>query len=85
MRCTAWWRKAAQWSAPTSRSSRRQRPRDIASVVELLEDRLVLSAFVPQPNFNLTDVNTTSTSFESKVSPRDYVSQTSVWYFSHST
>ena len=38
-----------------------------------------------QPDFHLTDVNTTSTSFDTAVSPRDYLEEVSAWYFGHST
>ena len=38
-----------------------------------------------QPDFHLTDVNTTSTSSATFVSPRDYLEEVSAWYFGHAT
>jgi hypothetical protein len=39
----------------------------------------------PQPDFQLTDINPASARFGETVSPRDYQSQVSAWYFGHST
>ncbi|MBP88378.1 MAG: hypothetical protein CMJ64_16960 [Planctomycetaceae bacterium] len=39
----------------------------------------------PQPAFQLEDVNPDSPRFGESVSPRDYLSQVSAWYFGHST
>jgi len=39
----------------------------------------------PRPAFQLEDVNPDSTRFGETVSPRDYLSQVSAWYFGHST
>jgi len=36
-------------------------------------------------DFTLLDVNTTSASFDSPVSPRDFIGRISVWYFGHAT
>jgi hypothetical protein len=36
-------------------------------------------------NFSLPDVNPNSASFQSQVSPRDYLQQVSGWYFGHAT
>ena len=36
-------------------------------------------------DFQLVDVNPTSTTYNNPVSPRDYLQQTSVYYFFHST
>ena len=54
---------------------------------ELLEERLMLSGVGAnaQPDFHLTDFNTTSTSSDTFVSPRDYLEEGSAWYFGHST
>jgi hypothetical protein len=37
------------------------------------------------PDFTLTDVNLTSSSYDQPVSPRDYLGQVSGWYFGHAT
>ena len=37
------------------------------------------------PDFSIPDVNPNSATFDSTVSPRDYLSQVSAWYFGHST
>ena len=37
------------------------------------------------PDFSLTDVNANSARYQEAVSPRDYLGQTSAWYFGHST
>ena len=37
------------------------------------------------PDFELTDVNPNSSSSSSSVSPRDYLGQVSVWYFTFFT
>lgn len=37
------------------------------------------------PDFSLLDVNSTSPSFDTKVSPRDHVGQVTAWYFGHAT
>ena len=39
----------------------------------------------PRPDFQLEDVNPDSARFGEDVSPRDYLSQVSAWYFGHST
>jgi hypothetical protein len=39
----------------------------------------------PRPAFQLEDVNPASPRFGESVSPRDYLSQVSAWYFGHST
>jgi hypothetical protein len=39
----------------------------------------------PRPDFQLEDVNPASARFGQMVSPRDYLSQVSAWYFAHST
>ncbi|MBJ42347.1 MAG: hypothetical protein CMJ80_03480 [Planctomycetaceae bacterium] len=36
-------------------------------------------------DFSLTDVNPNSATYNQSISPRDYLGQTSVWYFGHST
>jgi hypothetical protein len=36
-------------------------------------------------DFLLPDVNANSASFQSQVSPRDYLQQVSGWYFGHAT
>ncbi len=58
-----------------------------AVAAELLEERLMLSGVGAnaQPDFHLTDVNTTSASFDTAVSPRDYLEEVSAWYFGHAT
>ena len=55
---------------------------------EVLEDRLMLSGTAgeaAQPDFHLDEVSTTSSSFDTPVSPRDYLEQVSAWYFGHAT
>ncbi len=37
------------------------------------------------PDFALTDVNPTSATHDTEVSPRDYLAQVSAWYFGHAT
>ena len=37
------------------------------------------------PDFSLPDVNPTSVSFDSLVSPRDFEGAISAWYFGHAT
>jgi hypothetical protein len=39
----------------------------------------------PLSNFQLEDLNPASVRFGETVSPRDYLSQVSAWYFGHST
>ena len=39
----------------------------------------------PMADFHLQDVNPRSSRFGESVSPRDYLSQVSAWYFGHST
>jgi len=39
----------------------------------------------PKPDFSLTDVNATSSTFSLNVSPRDHLEKASAWYFGHST
>jgi hypothetical protein len=54
---------------------------------EVLEERLMLDGVGvdAQPDFHLTDVNTTSSTFGQDVSPRDYLEEVSAWYFGHAT
>lgn len=37
------------------------------------------------PDFSLPDVNPNSATFDSTISPRDYLGRVSAWYFGHST
>ena len=37
------------------------------------------------PDFSLVDVNPNSATYNQNVSPRDYLGQTSAWYFGHAT
>ncbi len=37
------------------------------------------------PEFALSDVNTTSASFEEDISPSQYLDRVSAWYFGHAT
>lgn len=37
------------------------------------------------PDFSLTDVNQTSATFDTPVSPRDYLEKVSAWYFGHAS
>ena len=37
------------------------------------------------PDFALPDVNPNSATYDSTISPRDYLSKVSAWYFGHST
>lgn len=39
----------------------------------------------PVPDFSLVDVNPTSATADQAVSPRDYLTKVSAWYFGHST
>ncbi len=49
--------------------------------IESLEERIVFAV----PDFGLVDVNLTSPTYTSEVSPRDFVGKASGWYFGHST
>jgi hypothetical protein len=40
---------------------------------------------VPMPDFSLTDVNSTSATYNQPVSPRDLLQTVSAWYFGHAT
>lgn len=40
---------------------------------------------VVMPDFHLFDVNSTSSTFNQLVSPRDYLGQVSAYYFGHAT
>lgn len=46
---------------------------------------LPLTSGVPVPDFSLIDVNTTSSTYNQAVSPRDYVGTMTGWYFGHAT
>jgi hypothetical protein len=48
---------------------------------ERLEDRRLLVV----PDFQLSDVNPDSETYQDPVSPRDYLEQVSGWYFIHTT
>jgi hypothetical protein len=37
------------------------------------------------PDFSLADVNSTSPTFDTMVSPRDHLGAVSAWYFGHAT
>lgn len=37
------------------------------------------------PDFSLVDLNPTSATFNQQVSPRDFMNQTTLWYFGHAT
>ena len=39
----------------------------------------------PVPDFTMTDVNATSSTFDQGVSPRDHLQKVSAWYFGHAT
>jgi hypothetical protein len=58
-----------------------------AVAAEVLEERLMLSGVGSdaQPDFHLTDVNTSSSTSGQAVSPRDYLEQVSAWYFGRAT
>ncbi len=67
----------------------RIKPWPWASVLVVL---FVLSAETPVaggaemvPDFALVDVNSTSSTYDQPVSPRDYLQQVSGWYFGHAT
>ena len=72
---------------------RRQLPR--RSLVEHLETRRLLSVTSVSTvaedesqqvaDFALFDVNSTSSTYNQTVSPRDYLGQVSAWYFGHAT
>jgi len=54
--------------------------------VEQLESRHLLTGIGSQvADFSLLDVNPTSATYNTMVSPRDYLGQVSAWYFGHST
>lgn len=56
---------------------------DAAGAVSL--DSLAEGEGPPRPDFQLEDVNPASARFGESVSPRDYLSEVSAWYFGHST
>lgn len=77
------------------RSSRR-RTRHRSFRFERLEHRLAMDGAlpmvvaegeggVPLADFSLADVNPASTTYQQNVSPRDYLDQTTAWYFGHAT
>ena len=74
-------------------SSKRKNARSTKLQHEMLEFRQLLAASglvelaegEPLDEFLLVDVNPTSETFNQTVSPRDYLGQTSAWYFGHST
>ena len=79
------------------RRSRRQRPASRLAF-ESLESRLLLYAAVddwapavaegeetPLPDFTLIDANSTSSTYNQGVSPRDYLQEVSGWYFGTAT
>lgn len=81
-----------------SRRSKTTRVAGRVFTVERLEDRFVMdsalgdfalaegeAAAEAQPDFALVDVNPASQTHNQPVSPRDYLDQTSGWYFTHST
>ena len=39
----------------------------------------------PMPDFHLLDENAASITYQQPVSPRDYLTRISAWYFGHST
>ena len=39
----------------------------------------------PMPDFSLADVNASSASYSTTVSPRDHLGEVSAWYFGHAT
>lgn len=68
-------------------------PGDVDSGVDTL-DAGPLDASVPgsdggglsmMPDFDLIDVNTSSATFDTLVSPRDYIGRVTAWYFGHAT
>lgn len=48
-------------------------------------DALYPLASTAAPNFELEDVNSTSTSYGEYVAPSDHLERVSAWYFGHST
>jgi len=46
---------------------------------------VTIEAGPPQPDFSLVDVNETSATFGTPISPRDHLKQVSGWYFGHAT
>ena len=57
--------------------------------IEQLEPRYLLNGGPPlgavAPDFSLLDANSTSATYNQPVSPRDFLGQTSGWYFGHAT
>lgn len=59
---------------------------DVAIAADLgVGDQLADVTPAMVPNFSLTDVNTTSTSHNTKVSPRDYVGKVAAFFFTTAT
>ena len=52
---------------------------------ESLEQRAMLHGGVPLADFSLLDVNPTSSTAGTNVSPRDHLGEVSAWYFGHAT
>ena len=65
-------------SSSAADSSSSAASEDTAGTDEGAQDEIV-------PEFALLDLNPTSATFEQTVSPRDYLSQASGWYFTHAT
>lgn len=85
------------WMANRGGHRRPQRLRRPAVGFEQFESRLLLHAGAVElpegegipgevvSDFSLQDVNTASATYTQAVSPRDFLDQTSVWYFGHAT
>lgn len=70
----------------TSNRGRALRP-ELLETRQLLDASGLLAAAEGEPlaDFSLVDVNPTSASYNQSISPRDYIGQTTAWYFGHAT
>ena len=71
-----------------SRSLRIERlePRWAMDVAAAMSSNLIAEGEgPPKADFQLEDINPASARFGEMISPRDYLSQVSAWYFGHST
>jgi len=54
-------------------------------LVGFLAESAVATNRAMMPDFSLTDVNSTSSTYGQPVSPRDHLRKVSAWYFGHAT
>ena len=76
----------SMWKRKTTKRRRALR-HEVLETRQLLDAGGLLAAAEgePLPDFSLVDVNHTSASYNQTISPRDYIGQTTAWYFGHAT